>query len=658
MVKPCRKNHLSTMKRSQPLGTGKSPPSRPRHFRGKVENMEVLRPGDPESIGPYSLKGRLGSGGMGVVFLAEGPAGNVALKVVRQSFLDDSSLVERFSREIDTLKTLDHPHIAAILDSGATDDFAWMAVEFANGKTLKAHIDLEGPLGEAEWFALASGLCRALRYAHSLDIVHRDITPQNIILEEAGPKLIDFGIAQGGDATSLTLTGAIVGSPAWSSPEQLDGELLTPAADMFSLGSVLYFAATGSNPWALAEHANSRAYFNKILSHKPDLSGLTRDQQTLVAGLLAKEPQKRTTAEELLLMLEPASVGASAPAPSLGRFGGNIKNPLLLVSVALTGALIGGTAVGLGSFGVDAPPASEAVLVELEPQTSGDFVASSEENLENCMSVEQQRMWRTVGQFIGGKPGTPAIDADPVRDFRSNGAYTSILRQAAVDPLWTVSYWWFTAGASPAEPTRSQSGAVFLAMSEQAQKFENAVPRDDLLRNHHPEFMDSWRAVADQWRFLETRESSAVSSADQENLTKLEEKLEFDSRQWPIFVELEALFICGQETLREDYYLAVEERETAIAVEVEEVAQAPQVEREEPVVEDSPAPVARGDFMGLPLDCIYEYDPNVYQETPSYCWCDIQTWGSSASFSHKGPTGSGEECWNIYQAFKREYGYQ
>lgn len=255
--------------------------------------MEKLRKGDPEKIGPYDLIARLGAGGMGVVFLGTRGVDRFAIKVVRSSFLDDPSLKTRFLREIETLKKVSSPYVARFLDSSIDEELAWHAVEFVNGPNLRELVDSKGPLSEADWWRLASQLKDGLESIHSLGIVHRDIKPSNIIMSESGMKLIDFGISQDSEATSLTTTGMVAGSPAWLSPEQLEGTDVSAASDLFSAGSVLTFAATGRSPWGQETSMSVPVVYQKILTGDISLEGISESQKSLITDLLHRDPIHR-----------------------------------------------------------------------------------------------------------------------------------------------------------------------------------------------------------------------------------------------------------------------------------------------------------------------------------------------------------------------------
>lgn len=273
--------------------------------------MDPLRPKDPKSIGPFNLIGLLGSGGMGVVYLASRNSQTVALKVIRDSLIDDKSEAARFAREVETLRKVSSPNVARIIDAGDDEGSAWFAAEFVNGPNLSELVSDLGPLDEHQWWELARGLLNGLADVHQAGVTHRDIKPANIIMAEAGPKLIDFGIAHISDATSLTATGLVAGSPAWFSPEQIEGLELTLATDVFSAGSVLTFAATGLSPWGGSSTMTKASVF-KILTSEPELSMLSPAQASLVGVMLEKEPTKRPTFRELIHHLESVRHGNEA----------------------------------------------------------------------------------------------------------------------------------------------------------------------------------------------------------------------------------------------------------------------------------------------------------------------------------------------------------
>jgi serine/threonine protein kinase len=265
--------------------------------------MEPLSPQDPKNIGPWKLLNRIGAGGMGVVFYAEQKTKRVALKVVRNSFLDSPELKSRLEREVELMSQINSNRVAKVIDSGTDDAFAWVATEYINGPDLKEKVLSDGPLSRDEWFELAKGLLEALVAVHATGVIHRDIKPSNILLSDSGPKLIDFGIAQVSDATSLTATGVVAGSPAWLSPEQIHGDEITAATDIFSAGSVLVFAANGKSPWGDTTSTKTPVVFNRISNEKPDLESLSFHQKKIVEPMLVKNLKSRSQAKDSLKLI-------------------------------------------------------------------------------------------------------------------------------------------------------------------------------------------------------------------------------------------------------------------------------------------------------------------------------------------------------------------
>jgi serine/threonine protein kinase len=276
--------------------------------------VEPLTNRDPKVIGEFTLIGRLGAGGMGVVYLASRRSESVALKIIREHLVEDSGQAARFAREIQTLASIDSPNVAQLIDSGTdADGRVWFATEFVNGPDLDSRVKDKGPLSIDDWWALAEGLLNALTASHEVGVTHRDIKPANVILSESGPKLIDFGIAQMSEATSVTSTGMVAGTPAWFSPEQIEGLSIEPVTDVFSAGSAMVFAANGRTPWG-DQTTMTKASVFKILTAEPDLSELDPTQSELVTAMLYKEPQQRPSAGLLLANLESIRDGSVTSA--------------------------------------------------------------------------------------------------------------------------------------------------------------------------------------------------------------------------------------------------------------------------------------------------------------------------------------------------------
>jgi serine/threonine protein kinase len=266
--------------------------------------LERLKKSDPDFIGPWKLINRLGSGGMSVVYQAsKNERTSVALKVIRSQYLDNQVDRSRIEREISTLTQIKSNFVCQIIDSDITEDFAWIATEYINGPDLKTKVNLDGPYAEDDWFLLSKGLLEGLKAIHAYGVIHRDIKPTNILISADGPKIIDFGIAQSSEATSLTSTGLIAGSPAWLSPEQINGNKVTYSSDIFSAGAVLNFAVSGISPWGDNTKITKDVIYNRILQKQPDLSSLSILQKSLVQQMMEKTPKSRPSADQALIYL-------------------------------------------------------------------------------------------------------------------------------------------------------------------------------------------------------------------------------------------------------------------------------------------------------------------------------------------------------------------
>ncbi|MEW2162895.1 serine/threonine-protein kinase [Streptomyces sp. NPDC007084] len=266
--------------------------------------MQPLGVDEPTVVGPYRLLGRLGSGGMGRVYLGRSAGGRtVAVKIVHPHFALDEEFRARFRREVEAARRVGGAWTAPVLDADPEAPVPWVATGYAAGPSLTAAVADGGPLPAHSVRALGAGLAEALTAVHSLGLVHRDVKPSNVLLTLDGPLLIDFGIARATDGTaSLTSTGVSVGSPGYMSPEQILGKGVTGAADIFSLGAVLAYAATGQPPFP-GDSSASLLYM--VVHEEPRLDAVDAELRDLVAACLAKSPTDRPTPAEIAARLAP-----------------------------------------------------------------------------------------------------------------------------------------------------------------------------------------------------------------------------------------------------------------------------------------------------------------------------------------------------------------
>ncbi|MFC4606356.1 serine/threonine-protein kinase [Streptomyces maoxianensis] len=271
--------------------------------------MQPLDPGEPQSIGAYRLLGRLGAGGMGRVYLGRSAGGRtVAVKVVHPHFALDEEFRARFRREVEAARQVGGQWTAPVLDADPEAPVPWVATGYVAGPALSQAVADHGPLPTRSVRVLGAGLAEALAAVHGLELVHRDVKPSNVLLTLDGPRLIDFGIARATDGTaSLTSTGVSVGSPGYMSPEQILGKAVTGAADVFSLGAVLVYAALGAAPFP---GDSSAALLYKVVHEEPELGSLEGDLRELVADCLAKDPAARPTPADIANRLAPGRAAA------------------------------------------------------------------------------------------------------------------------------------------------------------------------------------------------------------------------------------------------------------------------------------------------------------------------------------------------------------
>ncbi|MEV6974502.1 serine/threonine-protein kinase [Kitasatospora sp. NPDC093806] len=273
--------------------------------------MEPLEPDDPRQVGTYRLLRQLGAGGMGRVYLGRSAGGRtVAVKVVRRELAKDAQFRARFRQEVTAARRVGGAWTAPVLDADTEGAEPWVATGYVAGPALGAAVRGSGPLPEPAVRALGVGLAEALAHVHGLGLVHRDVKPSNVLLALDGPRLIDFGITRALDATSeLTDTGHVIGSPGFMSPEQAQGLAVGPASDVFTLGSVLAFAATGVPPFG--EGVSGAVLLYRVLHEEPELSALEGPLRSIVVNCLAKNPAARPTPRQLRDRLDPDGTAAA-----------------------------------------------------------------------------------------------------------------------------------------------------------------------------------------------------------------------------------------------------------------------------------------------------------------------------------------------------------
>jgi serine/threonine protein kinase len=277
----------------------------------------------PGTLGPYRLLDRLGEGGMGVVHLARDPEGRlVAVKVLHPLGTEGPNARRRLGREVETMRRVRSPYVAEVLDADVTGEFPYIVTRFVAGPTLEEMVRRRGPLPGPGLRRLLYGTAEALSAIHAAGVVHRDLKPGNVMLAEDRPIVIDFGIAQAGDATRLTQTGLVMGTPGYLAPEVIEGQPSSPASDVHCWGATMVFAATGHLPFGGGSY---ESIFYRIVSGHADLEGVPAPLVPLVSAALARDPAHRPSASWLSAQASalqpssdgphPAAVYAGSPSP-------------------------------------------------------------------------------------------------------------------------------------------------------------------------------------------------------------------------------------------------------------------------------------------------------------------------------------------------------
>jgi serine/threonine protein kinase len=353
--------------------------------------LHDLRPGDPQLIGPYRLRGVLGTGGMGRVFLGASAAGGpTAVKVVHAELAADPEFRARFRQEIEVARRVSGPFTAPVIDADLDGPVLWLATAYVAGPSLADAVAERGPLPPGSVLALAAGLAAGLSAIHAAGVVHRDLTPSNVLLAQDGPRLIDFGLSGASGAAALAGAGLKLGSPGFMSPEQAEGRLVGPPSDVFSLGAVLAFAAAGEGPFG---PGSAVAQIYRVIHRPPDLFHVPREVRGLIQRCLVKDPALRPTEHDLLAAVRATlSAPTRVPAPAARPF---IRRPPVTSRPEAVTALTGTLTVSTG--------APEAITAPM-PVLAGLALVAPDLLTEGA-AAEQ-----VPGQSVPDSPRRPAPD--------------------------------------------------------------------------------------------------------------------------------------------------------------------------------------------------------------------------------------------------------
>lgn len=404
--------------------------------------MQPLEAGEPHTIGAYRLLGRLGAGGMGRVYLGRSAGGRtVAVKVVHPHFALDEQFRARFRREVEAARRLGAQWTAPVLDADPDAAVPWVATGYVAGPPLSDAVTRHGPLPEYAVRTLGAGLGEALDAVHAHGLIHRDVKPSNVLLALDGPRLIDFGIARALGATvSLTSTGVSVGSPGYMAPEQIRGLDISGAADVFSLGAVLAYAATGTAPFP---GDSSAVLLYKVVHEEPELGELEGELRELVAGCLAKDPAARPAPAELAHRLAP---GGAATLVAPGWLPGPLVREVSRSAVALldlepqdapvqSGPVpFSNASMGSAPLGTFGPPLPTPPSEPPDKRGSGARVAVTMDSGPGSGTRRGRRVSCTVALAVAGALAVVTFGAVTMGDLFGSGGGNGRGNDAAQPP--------------------------------------------------------------------------------------------------------------------------------------------------------------------------------------------------------------------------------
>ncbi|GAB2748477.1 hypothetical protein GCM10027174_23500 [Salinifilum aidingensis] len=440
--------------------------------------MQPLLTGDPQRAGDYRLVARLGRGAMGGVYLGRSKGGRmVAVKVVRPDLAEDPEFRERFRREVDMARSVGGFWTAAVVDADPDAETPWLATEYVAGPTLHGAVAEHGPLPEPTVRALGAGLAEALTAIHRRGLVHRDLKPGNVLLAQDGPRVIDFGISRAMTGSTLTATGMFLGTPGFFSPEQTTGEKVGPASDVFSLGTVLVFAAAGHGPF---EADNTAALLYHLAHGEPDLAGVPDELRPLLAACLSKDPHVRPSPEAIVAQLGdlhsgqdwlPAALTAAVAdhatrSRQVAAAGSDAQaaNPHAAVASSPAGAAGAAGAAG----GEGAAPSPEAAR--------GDWQAAPARPATKRQPVPERKAPEPAERSHPPAPAVRAHEPGPV--FRTAGRASSLLTALLCGLCLYVVLWSARHnGVLPEVRPLLTAGVALLALAAVVSALSVFVPR-------------------------------------------------------------------------------------------------------------------------------------------------------------------------------------
>ncbi|MDA2812851.1 serine/threonine-protein kinase [Nocardiopsis sp. RSe5-2] len=436
--------------------------------------MGPLEHGDPDRIGRYRLIGRLGAGGMGQVFFGRSSGGRaVAVKRIHPHLAADPSFRERFAREVTAARQVSGAFTAPVIDADPDGEVPWLVTSYVPSLPLDEGVQAHGPLPEASLRVLATGLAEALAEIHRVGLIHRDLKPGNVLLAEDGPRVIDFGIARATEGAAATQS--IIGTPGFMSPEQVQGEHMTPASDLFAYGAVLVYAASGTGPFG---EGAMPTMVMRIIQERPDIAAVPPSLQRVVAACLEKDPRNRPGTGQLLDHLGDVPAGGSWLPPSFQQ---GVRDQVEKVNAALGAApdtVSGATSPGAGAAGRTSVmgaaaagaaagalggaaagyAAADGATARYEPEGGADATARFQQGTQGLQAGADP----ATAQYPGAPDRTAqfgqAGQAQPTAQFGQTAGYPQTAQYGQVPGTQPPPYHPEGPGAAAAAPPAGQQG--------------------------------------------------------------------------------------------------------------------------------------------------------------------------------------------------------